>query len=179
MADPYIAAPDGQHGRCEGGQGDDTLLLVADGGPYLDHIHVVVGTVVEIDRDGVDGVFQTDGRHGRMAFVLGGQTRGHQCRREVAVGMTHGKGGFGGRVEAIGGIGIHPAIAWILQTLCIAGAQPLSEVDILRCVSFVGLDDEAHVFGLNGHCLCLGEDETGQQSDEDKGFLHSALLLDD
>ena len=46
MAHPYIATADRKHGRSEGGEGDGTLLAIGDLGPRLDHIYIIICTIL-------------------------------------------------------------------------------------------------------------------------------------
>ena len=119
MADPHIAAADGQHGGGERGERHRAFLLVCDLSPCLDHIHIAVGAVFQVDKEIVYGILEMDGCD--VAFHVG--SCDDELCREVAVGVAAGKGSRVGTVHAIGGIGIHAPALWTLQCLQVCAGE--------------------------------------------------------
>jgi len=120
MAGPHITAPDGQHGRGEGGQGDGALFLIGDLCPCLDHVGIGIGAVLQIDIEVIYGILKMDGGH----LALGIRTGNDELCREVAISVTAGKGCRIRAIHTIGRIGIHAAALWTLQCLQVSGGEP-------------------------------------------------------
>ena len=167
MAQPDVAATNGQHGRGKRRQVDGTLLVVGNLRPYLYHVLVEVGLVVQIDGDGVDGVLHGDGcHHISLARVLPlFVTLRHQGSGKVSVHMLHGKGCLSRGVQSVGGIGLHTShLCGLLQVLQFLRTEFGTIIHIFGLLILLDIQYQAGVLGLYNHLLSLHD--SGRQTEQ-------------
>ena len=79
MTHPDISTTDRKHSRCEGSQGNSTLFTIQNLGPCLNHINIIVCTILQIYLYIIYRIFQMNGRNRSFSFVLHITARSHEC----------------------------------------------------------------------------------------------------
>ena len=149
VAHPYIATADRKHGRSEGGQGNDALFAVADFGPRLNHIHILVGTILQVHLYIIYRILEMDGGKGGICLLLHVAARSHESRREITVAMAHSECSLCRSVQSIGWISIHSSVGSHLQILQVGSIQLGSEVEILSRFAVLHIEDERDALTVN------------------------------
>ena len=79
MTHPDISTTDRKHSRCKGSQGYSTLFTIQNLGPCLNHINIIVCTILQIYLYIIYRIFQMNGRNRSFSFVLHITARSHEC----------------------------------------------------------------------------------------------------
>ena len=173
MREPHMASADGKGDGGKLCQRDGLGLAVVNLCPGLNHILILIGTIIEIDSNRIHRISQRDdSRYIFLASHLFPLTSDHHLRRQIAIGMLHGESCLSRTVHAIGRIGIHAAIARRLQMGQIIVAEFSAIIDILWLFAVFHIEYHCRVLGMNGHLLSLHRHGYGQEHSEKYCFLH-------
>ena len=160
MTEPYVSSADRQTDRGKLSQRNGLGLTVLDFRPSLNHIYFWTSHITEIYRNWIDGVFHADTRDGPLLFNI---ACSNKCCREVAVGMSHGKGSFCRTVHAVGGIGVHASAVGALHVLQVAIAELSTEIYILGLFPLVHIQNHRGVLSLDNNLFCRCSLNTGHE----------------
>ena len=133
-------------------QDDGLLLVVANHGPGLNHITVVVGPVAHIHLKGINFVLQGDGVYRGVGLGLLCIRLVHQFGTHIAIGMLHVKCRYLLAAGTKGRIGLLPKAECIIN-LTHTG-NPFTVIAHMERFALLCLQQECGVGGIHQDVLC-------------------------